>query len=114
MDTGKNGAERSASCHCLDAPSQDLVTLEELGMDSRFAEVTRLACPLCGRQWLRYHYENEAFTSSGRWYLGCLEAGQASRLTADNALAVLSDLSWYFYGGSYFRGQSGKASGAIY
>jgi hypothetical protein len=43
---------------------------KELGMDGRFAQVSLLVCSRCGQQWLRYSYEVEAFSASGRWYLG--------------------------------------------
>jgi len=82
-------------------------------MDGNFAEVSILVCSLCGQRWLRYFYELEAFTASGRWYLGAITAEQASLLTAENAKATLEGLSWYFYGGSYYGGKSGRASGKI-
>ncbi len=83
-------------------------------MDGRFAEVSLLICSVCGHHWLRYVYEVEAFSASGRWYLGAINAEQASRLTADRAKATLESLDWYFYGGSYYGGRSGKASGDIF
>jgi len=82
-------------------------------MDGNFAEVSILVCSLCGQRWLRYFYELEAFTASGRWYLGAITAEQASLLTAENAKATLEGLSWYFYGGSYYEGKSGRTSGKI-
>lgn len=82
-------------------------------MDNRYAEVSLLLCPLCGQHWLRYHYELEAFTASGRWYLGAITEEQAAHQTAEHARAVLEGLSWYFYGGSYFEGRNGRASGSL-
>jgi hypothetical protein len=82
-------------------------------MDDNFAVVSLLKCSVCGQQWVRYFYEVEAFTASGRWYLGAIHTEQASHLTAENAKAILDDLSWYFYGGSYYGGRSGRASGRI-
>lgn len=82
-------------------------------MDEHFASVSMLICPDCGQNWLRYFYEVEAFTASGRWYLGALHAEQASRVTAGTAKATLEGLGWYFYGGSYYKGQSGRASGKL-
>ena len=82
-------------------------------MDENFAEVSLLICPVCGQRWLRYFYEVEAFTASGRWYLGAIDAEQASLLTAENAKATLENSSWYFYGGSYYGGRSGRGSGRI-
>ena len=83
-------------------------------MDGRFAEASLLICPECDQHWLRYFYEIEAFTASGRWYLGAVTAEQAGQVTAKNAKATLEGLDWYFYGGSYFKGQTGKSSGKIY
>jgi hypothetical protein len=85
---------------------------KELGMDERYAQVSLLVCPLCGQLWLRYHFELEAFSESGRWYLGAIPEQQAPSCP-QNAKAVLEELVWYFYGGSYFGGQSGKRSGPL-
>ncbi|MBD2102321.1 hypothetical protein [Leptolyngbya sp. FACHB-261] len=83
-------------------------------MDSRFAEVSILTCQNCGQHWLRYFYEIEAFTASGQWYLGTITPEQSSRLTANQAKDTLERLDWYYYGGSYYHGQSGRTSGAIF
>ena len=82
-------------------------------MDDRYAEVSVHVCRDCGRYWLRYFYEQEAFTASGRWYLGALTTGQLAALTANNAKSVLEGLDWYYYGGSFYFGKSGKTSGKI-
>ena len=83
-------------------------------MDTNYAQVSLMMCLDCGRMWLRYLYELEAFTASGRWYLGEIEIEQAEELSAEHAKAMLESLSWYYYGGSYFDGKSGKSSGIIY
>ena len=83
-------------------------------MDDNFAEVSLLVCPVCGQRWLRYFYEVEAFTASGRWYLGAITPEQAHFVTSRNAKAKLENLGWYFYGGSYYGGRSGKSSGLIF
>jgi hypothetical protein len=83
-------------------------------MDGNFAQVSLLTCSVCGQKWLRYFYEIEAFTASGRWYLGAIQAEQAALLTIENAKATLEELSWYFYGGSYYGGRSGRTSGRIF
>lgn len=101
------------SCRCLAAPRHDLALLHDLGMDRHYAQVTLRACPDCGRRWLHYHYELEAFSRSGRWYLGALSPHQANPLHADNARDILAQLDWYFYGGSYYEGRTGRASGPI-
>ena len=103
----------AASCVCFAAPYQSLVIEEELGMDENFAEIFILTCPLCGQKWLKVLYEIESFTASGRWFMGAVTEEQAFVLKAENARRTLEDSSWYFYGGSYFGGQIGRASGKI-
>ena len=101
------------SCACFSTPHQDLSNYSELGLDKSFAEVSVLVCRRCAQHWLRYFYELEAFTASGRWYLGAITRAQLSVLNADNAKSILEELDWYYYGGSYYGGQSGKTSGEI-
>ena len=106
--------KQTASCGCFTTPYNFLVDEKELGMDDNYATVSLLICPVCGQPWLRYFYEIEAFTASGRWYLGAITTEQASSMTVANAKATLESLGWYFYGGSYYHGRSGKTSGKIY
>jgi hypothetical protein len=101
------------SCGCLARPHDYLVHHADFGMDEHFAEVSLLVCSECGQHWLRYHLEDEAFSGSGRWYLGAITAEQAAIVTAATARATLEALPWYWYGGSYFEGRVGKGSGAI-
>jgi hypothetical protein len=100
-------------CACLDAPSRDLIFLGKLGSDRAYAEVTVLLCPTCGRTWLRYFFELEAFTASGRWYLAPIEIAQVQALAAEEARAFFAGLDWYFYGGSYYHGKTGTTSGPL-
>ena len=106
-------SEQSGPCICFSQPHSTLRYDRELGMDKHYAEVSLLICSLCGQTWLKYLYEMEAFTASGRWYLGAISAEQASRMTAEDAEATLEGLSWYFYGGSFYGGKSGRSSGGI-
>ena len=106
-------SKQTQNCACFTAPQHTLDLAKDLGMDDNFAEISILTCPVCDQLWLRYHFELEAFTASGRWYLGAITAEQASQLRAENAKATLENLSWYFYGGSYFGGRSGRTSGEI-
>ena len=101
------------TCGCFFEPNRNLVTQRELGMDENFAEVSLLTCPDCETRWLRYTYEMEAFTASGRWYLGALSEQEAARLTLENAKTMLEELVWYYYGGSYYGVKSGRSSGKI-
>ena len=105
---------QTGSCSCFNAPLFHLMPYKDLDMDESYAEVTLLICAECGQFWLRYHFELEAFTASGRWYLGAITPKQALLLTVENAKATLEGLSWYFYGGSYYDGRSGKSSGQLW
>ncbi len=105
--------ELDSFCGCLENPIGRGIHVKELGMDSRFAEISVFQCRDCGRHWLRYFYEVEAFTRSGRWYLGCVTPEQFAGLTVENAKGVMEALDWYLYGGSYYNGLMGKTSGEI-
>ncbi len=82
-------------------------------MDVHFGEVSIQLATECGHYWLRYYYVVEAFTASGRFYLGLITAEQAATLIATEAKNILEALPWYYYGGSFFGGRSGKTSGLI-
>jgi hypothetical protein len=111
----KSSGEFPASevCGCTDAPGDFLINEKYLGMDSQYAEISIFTCSHCGRHWLRYFYENEAFTASGRWYLGSITEEQASMVTAENAKAIMEGLSWCYFGGSYYYGHRGRMAGPI-
>ncbi len=102
------------TCECLTNPARDLANIHELGLDEHYGQITVLACPRCGQFWLKYFYENEGFTASGRWYLGAINADQFASLTLENAISTLEKLDWYFVGGSYYGGQISKNSGKIF
>ena len=102
-----------STCKCFATPFKYLKLIQELGLDSRLAEVSILACQECGQLWLKYFYELESFTGSGRWYLGPISSEQGAVLTLESAKGLLEGLDWYDYGGSYFDGRSGRAKGAI-
>jgi hypothetical protein len=77
----------------------------DMGVDDdhgRFADVRIDRCRWCGRLWLHYHHELEAFSRSGRWYRGIITPEQAGRATSTNARQVLAELPWHLYGGSFF------------
>ena len=112
-DSEKPQPELHESCPCFAAPATGLITIKELGLDSRLAEVSVLICQECGQHWLRYLYEVEAFTGSGRWYLSAITPEQFATLAVERAKAVLEGLGWYYYGGSYFQGHNGRTSGTV-
>jgi hypothetical protein len=101
------------SCTCFAALPTNLIGAKDLGLDSQLAEVSVLICQDCGQHWLRYFYEVEAFTGSGRWYLGAITPEQFGTLVLEQAKGTLETLSWYYYGGSYYQGRNGKTSGSI-
>jgi hypothetical protein len=102
-----------AACACFAAPPTRLISTNDWGLDSRLAEVAVLICQDCGQHWLRYFYEVEAFTGSGRWYLGAITPEQLATLTLEQAKSMLESLNWYYYGGSYYEGRNGRTSGNI-
>ena len=81
--------------------------------EGRFADVTLNRCRTCGRTWLRYLVEYEAFSRSGRWARGLISEADANTVTPETAVAHLNGLEWYLYGGSYFDGISGRRSGPM-
>lgn len=101
------------ACNCYTTPFKHLETIRELGMDSYFADVSILICRECGQHWLKYAYELEAFSNSGRWFFGAISPEQRASLTAESAKTILEGLDWYVYGGSYYDGRGGRASGPI-
>ncbi len=107
-------ADVMLDCGCFAGLPVGLVLQRDLGMDNRYGEVSIHLAPECGHHWLRYYYVVEAFTASGRFYLGLITPEQATSLTAAEAISALEAMPWYYYGGSYFDGRSGKASGPIY
>lgn len=100
-------------CTCPLQEPEKLGLEMELGMDENFAEISLHSCPLCGQKWLRYFYENEGFSGSGRWYLGAIAIGDVANLQVGLAKELLEGLDFYFVGGSYFGGQTSRSSGPI-
>lgn len=98
------------ACGCFSSPLS-MTDAENLGVDRRFAEVSLATCPVCGQAWLRYFYEDESVSRSGRWYLGAVSSGPD--LSPDSARTTFEGMDWYFYGGSYYEGQVGKTSGPL-
>jgi uncharacterized protein YbaR (Trm112 family) len=101
------------TCSCLSTVSDRLILIADLGMDERYAEASLLVCPDCRQPWLRYFYELEAISYSGRWYLSALSANQVGVLRAADAKELLENLPWYFCGGSYYGGQAYRSSGKL-
>jgi len=106
-----------AECRCMSPPFDFLdYDSEPLGIDEangRLGEVSGETCKACGRQWLHYFVEYEAFSKSGRWFRGLATAEMLRSLRPETAVALLESLPWYFYGGSYFGTTGRKGSGRV-
>jgi hypothetical protein len=89
-------ANAADACRCLDGWDRstdfDERALGEDPQRGRFADVTMQRCRRCGRLWLRYFFEFEAFSNSGRWYRGLVSPELAATVTAENAAAILESL----------------------
>lgn len=96
----------AVDCRCLTPPFHHTdFESREVGVDEsagRFAEVSIEQCRACERKWLRYFFEQEAFSESGRWYRVLISDAEAASVTATTALELMSRRSWHFCGGSYF------------
>ncbi|MDX2213082.1 MAG: hypothetical protein SFY66_07310 [Oculatellaceae cyanobacterium bins.114] len=101
-------------CECLAGNFSALLQVGDAYVDDQFAEVSVQICSRCGQLWLRYFYENEAFTRSGRWYLAPLPPHEYTKLRREDAKKWLENMPWYYCGGSYFDGKVSKTSGRIY
>jgi hypothetical protein len=84
-----------------------------VGIDTargRFGEVNVRTCHACGRRWLHYRVEYEAFSRSGRWYTGLLPEGADAGLTPEAAVPLLERLPWHIYGGSFWDTRGRRSS----
>jgi hypothetical protein len=107
------------SCDCMNPNGLSYGTFLStwLGIDEtngRFGEVSIRQCHCCQRQWLHYFFEYEHLSQSGRWYRGIIDDEIVQVVTPENAVEILSNLEWHFYGGSYFLGKFGRSCGQIY
>ncbi len=111
-----NNEQASDTCPCVDGWRAADFERTELGVDpqrGRFADVALDRCRRCGRTWLHYFFELEAYRASGRWYRGPLTDEQARVVTAENAAATLEALPWYLAGGSYYDGRVLRCRGPL-
>lgn len=106
-------AMAATACQCTTKYPFQNATVQDLGLDSDFAEVSVERCKVCGQYWLRYFYENEAFSRSARWYLGAIESSEAESVTIQSARAVLESLGSYFQGGRWFGEGVAQGSGRV-
>ncbi|MBN1372783.1 MAG: hypothetical protein JW987_12655 [Anaerolineaceae bacterium] len=106
-------------CICLDLPQpfNHYEKVKFVGRDEtngRFGEVNLRRCLHCGRLWVHYFVEYEAFRASGRYYMGIITAEDAQSLTAETAVDYLNSLDWHLFGGSFFDGVVGLGTGHVY
>ncbi|MEI7984904.1 MAG: hypothetical protein WCI55_04685 [Armatimonadota bacterium] len=106
-------AMKTKECICFQSTLQREVPFSDVGMTDDYADITNGKCSKCGQVWLRYLYENEGFTGSGRWYLGAISELQANTIQVNQAKAILETLDWYWVGGSYYGGQIRVSHGYI-
>jgi hypothetical protein len=104
-------------CDCLRAPLpfdqyEQILNVGTDETNGRFGEVSVRRCKRCGRYWLHYLVEYEAFSKSGRWFMGLIAPERAQAICPEEAVEYLNSLDWHFYGGSYFGG-TGKSSGRV-
>lgn len=78
--------------------------------DGRYADVAVERCKTCGRIWLHYHYEIEAFSRSGRWYRAVVTEAEADAVTLISALGLIGSKPWHLYGGSYYESSGARSS----
>ena len=89
-------------CKCM-TPPLDYTDYESRSVGFHpYGEVRVERCRHCGRHWLEYKYQNEAYTGSGRWYRGIVSPEVAAVATVDSALDIIDALPWHLCGGSYF------------
>lgn len=97
------------TCQCLESHQSNLMLDSSLGMDENFGEVSILKCPQCDQLWLRYLYEVEGITRSGRWFECPISVYEKETLNATDALVFINSQPWFYQGGSYYDGVVSKS-----
>jgi len=91
-----------------------LEEVADIGCDEtegRYADVSCSRCKRCSRLWLWYQVDYEAFSRSGRWARGLINAEDAQAIQPSEAASYLERLEWHIRGGSYFNGLAKKVIG---
>ena len=101
LDTGRLG------CACLD-PECSFDAFHETDIGSVLSgwqsfNVSLFDCRHCGSRWMHCAKVEQDDAPIRRWYRGPLSARQLRTVSAENALAILAGLPWYFYGGTEFE-----------
>jgi hypothetical protein len=105
-------AESTTDCACLETGPRfpDARRERDIGQDAtdgRYADVESVRCTRCGRLWVKYFVEYEAFTGSGRWCEAPIDEALALVIGAAEVPAYLEAAPWFIHGGSYW-GHAGK------
>ncbi len=106
-------------CICLDLPQpfHHYEKVKFVGVDEingRFGQVNIHRCLHCGRLWVHYFVEYEAYRKSGRYFMGMISPEDVVGLTAETAVSFLESLDWHLYGGSFFEGVGRSTSKQLY
>lgn len=80
----------------------------------RFGEVAIERCSRCGRLWLCYFVEYEAFSGSARWYRAVVSPKEAEGVKPETAVALIAVQPWHIYGGSYFGHAGKRGAGPVF
>ena len=108
-----DAAMKATECACFNSHSRPGPAFHDLFRTQFHIDVSLAQCTTCSQNWCRLFYEQEAFSRSGRWYLGAITESQARHINKENAILTLEALEWYWYGGSYFD-RVGISSGKIH
>jgi hypothetical protein len=103
-------------CTCINGESNfsDFAEVKYLGLDSdHYGEVSISTCKNCGRYFVEYFYEHEAFTASGRRFKGLIEKERITNFTPNDALTYLNSIGWHWASGSYYHGNVHKTTAEI-
>lgn len=99
-------------CECYDRlPTGS--SRQEMGVDitnGRYGDVSVMTCSTCGRRWLLYFSEYEAFSASQRWIRGVLLSTQEVPFAPEEAVPIFNRMPWYYYTFSQRKRQIGKGN----
>jgi hypothetical protein len=107
----------TGECPCLDEQcSKDAFEITDLTVYRMEGMVNTLdvcECKECGSFWLWYSIEDENRAGWGKWFRGLIPPGANEGISPDEAFAILEDLPWHFYGGSYYRTAGERSHGPV-
>jgi hypothetical protein len=94
-------------CPCLNRGPKppDRIIEREIGTDAtdgRYASVGLIRCSRCRLLWLRYFWEDESITASGRWCGAPISDATAAAMTPAAAYRFIRSAPWQIIGGSFY------------